>query len=196
MYDAVAAIWHKNPQARVLAGAFNVVSVVNKYGSPAYNDPEFLAVVGPNGGTGNPLRTLIYASKQGNTEAAFKDGTSKTILLSEIVGVDSGVDFRGAWTAGAMGASVFSAALVPNANLPDMIGACDNLANTSVYPCLPERVDGRKQVAAARSAHTGGVVCSMADGSTRFVTEGVAPEVWKALATRAGGQGEPDVDQQ
>jgi prepilin-type processing-associated H-X9-DG protein len=41
---------------------------------------------------------------------------------------------------------------------------------------------------AARSRHPGGVNVLMADGSGQFVEDGVDPAVWKALATRAGGE--------
>ena len=42
--------------------------------------------------------------------------------------------------------------------------------------------------AAARSQHAGGVNVMLGDGSVRFVTNGIAPAVWQALATRAGGE--------
>jgi len=41
---------------------------------------------------------------------------------------------------------------------------------------------------AARSRHPGGVNVVMADGSGQFVSDSVDPAVWKALATRAGGE--------
>jgi prepilin-type N-terminal cleavage/methylation domain-containing protein/prepilin-type processing-associated H-X9-DG protein len=46
--------------------------------------------------------------------------------------------------------------------------------------------------AAARSAHTGGVNILLGDGSVRFVTNGVNPVVWQALATRSGGEAVAD----
>ena len=42
---------------------------------------------------------------------------------------------------------------------------------------------------AARSRHPGGVTVALADGAVRFVPDGVDPDVWKAAATRAGGEG-------
>jgi prepilin-type N-terminal cleavage/methylation domain-containing protein/prepilin-type processing-associated H-X9-DG protein len=42
--------------------------------------------------------------------------------------------------------------------------------------------------AAARSNHTGGVNVLLGDGSVRFVTNGINPVTWQALATRAGGE--------
>jgi prepilin-type N-terminal cleavage/methylation domain-containing protein/prepilin-type processing-associated H-X9-DG protein len=40
----------------------------------------------------------------------------------------------------------------------------------------------------ARSAHSGGVHVLFLDGSTRFVRNGVSLPVWRALASRAGGE--------
>ncbi len=40
----------------------------------------------------------------------------------------------------------------------------------------------------ATSYHTGGVMAATMDGSARFVTDGIARRVWRALATRAGGE--------
>ncbi len=39
----------------------------------------------------------------------------------------------------------------------------------------------------ARSRHAGGVNAVLADGSVRFVRDGVAPATWAALGTRASG---------
>jgi prepilin-type processing-associated H-X9-DG protein len=41
---------------------------------------------------------------------------------------------------------------------------------------------------AARSNHSGGVNVLNADGSVRFVTNGIALVTWRALSTRAGGE--------
>ncbi len=41
---------------------------------------------------------------------------------------------------------------------------------------------------AARSRHTGGVNVLLADGSVRLVNESVAPQTWRALGTRTGGE--------
>ncbi|MCI0461009.1 MAG: DUF1559 domain-containing protein [Gemmataceae bacterium] len=46
---------------------------------------------------------------------------------------------------------------------------------------------GNKGLSTARSNHTGGVNLLLADGSVRFVSDSVSFAVWRALATRAGG---------
>ena len=42
--------------------------------------------------------------------------------------------------------------------------------------------------APATSNHPGGVQMAMSDGSVRFVKDGVYPQTWWAIATRAGGE--------
>ena len=41
---------------------------------------------------------------------------------------------------------------------------------------------------AASSYHTGGVNVGMADGSVRFVTDGINFQAWQAMGSRAGGE--------
>jgi prepilin-type N-terminal cleavage/methylation domain-containing protein/prepilin-type processing-associated H-X9-DG protein len=41
---------------------------------------------------------------------------------------------------------------------------------------------------AARSLHSGGVNLALCDGSVRFIRDAIAPAIWRALATRAGGE--------
>ncbi|MFI5456152.1 MAG: DUF1559 domain-containing protein [Isosphaerales bacterium] len=43
-------------------------------------------------------------------------------------------------------------------------------------------------VLSTTSTHPGGVNASMADGSVRFVGQGIAVDVWRALGTRSGGE--------
>jgi prepilin-type N-terminal cleavage/methylation domain-containing protein/prepilin-type processing-associated H-X9-DG protein len=41
---------------------------------------------------------------------------------------------------------------------------------------------------AARSYHSGGVNVAFADGSTRFISDNIQPQVWRALGTRNGAE--------
>src|SRR5207237_6289099 len=45
-----------------------------------------------------------------------------------------------------------------------------------------------KALSTARSYHTGGVNLLLPDGSVRFVGNGIGLDLWRALATRAGGE--------
>jgi hypothetical protein len=38
------------------------------------------------------------------------------------------------------------------------------------------------------SYHPGGCMMSLADGSTRFITDSIDLNTWRALASRAGGE--------
>jgi prepilin-type processing-associated H-X9-DG protein len=43
-------------------------------------------------------------------------------------------------------------------------------------------------MAMASSAHTSGMNAGFADGSIRFLTQGMDPNVWWAICTPAGGE--------
>jgi hypothetical protein len=112
------------------------------------------------------------------------------LLISEVLGWDSEVDIRGVWTNGSAGASVFTCKQEPNdKQTNDKIVACDTTIPPveSELKCTEHRSDGDTW-AAARSEHPGGVVCSLADGSVRFVSEGVNIDIWREYATRAGAE--------
>ncbi|HVK10041.1 MAG TPA: DUF1559 domain-containing protein [Gemmataceae bacterium] len=85
----------------------------------------------------------------------------------------SATSFRGnrggSWVWGNATANGFTAALPPNAPVPD--GTAHGMGWLS-----------------ARSPFPGGVNCALADGSVRFVRDSIALATWRALATRAGGE--------
>ena len=41
---------------------------------------------------------------------------------------------------------------------------------------------------AARSLHVGGVQAGLGDGSVRFVSENIDPDLWRAVGTKGGGE--------
>jgi len=82
---------------------------------------------------------------------------------------------RGAkWIVGNYGNTLYNHALPPNPPGAD----CTNMTQ-------------QKGRMAARSLHPGGVGVLFCDGSVRFVADGVAPDVWLAAGTRAGGEPVP-----
>jgi prepilin-type N-terminal cleavage/methylation domain-containing protein/prepilin-type processing-associated H-X9-DG protein len=130
------------------------------------------------------------------------DGTANTLFLSE--GLVSNVGPTNGWGGvmgeivyGNMGGALFSASLTPNSSSPDRpIGPCPQDQGDTAYmaPCLslggnawwtPSALLAH---AAARSKHSGGVNVSLGDGSTRFISDNVDLRVWRALATRSGGE--------
>jgi hypothetical protein len=64
-------------------------------------------------------------------------------------------------------------AQVPNGKIPD---------------CLQGALKTPPGITTARSHHFGGVNTLMGDGSVRFVSETLAPAVWRGLGTRNGGE--------
>ena len=139
---------------------------------------------------------------QGTKFGEITDGSSTTLMISEVVGVDSSLDGRGGWALQSMGASNFSAKWEPNAqgagidpetneSLPkhDHIAMCEFRNIPADDPMFCEMYRKDDQVwAAARSRHAGGVNAAMCDASVRFVVDGIDLRTWRALATRDGGE--------
>ena len=141
----------------------------------------------------------LLGSDRGVRIHSVTDGTSNTMLLSELLGANSSWDGRGAWTWAAMGSSAFSAKFLPNAPGVDIVPCYDNSAYPASSPMWvqPDVHAGDDHiqsapysVAAARSNHSGGIVIvGMVDGSVHQVAgDTLDLSVWQAMATRAGGE--------
>lgn len=143
------------------------------------------------------LSKMGYGS--GRKTSHFKDGTSNTMFISEIVAYDAPSygpqDIRGTWTSPAMGASSFSAKFPPNNAGLDVFGGCaypsggragGDYNGDPFYCKKATNLAGEFSSCSPRSRHSGGVVCSMADGSVRFINDNVDVLLFQALATRAG----------
>jgi hypothetical protein len=135
----------------------------------------------------------------GRKTSHFKDGTSNTMFISEILPYDAPsygpADLRGVWVSPAMGASSFSAKFPPNNEGLDVFGGCGypsggrsgGVYDGNIFFCRKGSNIGADQSACSpRSRHQGGVVCSMADSSVRFINDNIDINLFQALATRAG----------
>jgi len=133
---------------------------------------------------------------RGVTFADIKDGTSQTLMLSEIVvpRVNSWGGPIGEIIYGNMGGALFSAALTPNSTSADRpIGPCPQNVADSTYdqPCVSLggnawwTPSGQGAYVGARSRHPGGVNAAMGDGSVRFVSSSIDVLIWRGVATRA-----------
>jgi prepilin-type N-terminal cleavage/methylation domain-containing protein/prepilin-type processing-associated H-X9-DG protein len=91
-------------------------------------------------------------------------------------------DLRGfSWANGEYRTTLYNHARLPNDATIDCIGVLQNTTD-------PARVYAGYGWRTARSRHPGGVNVATADGGVRFVGDGVAAAVWRAAATRAGGE--------
>jgi prepilin-type N-terminal cleavage/methylation domain-containing protein/prepilin-type processing-associated H-X9-DG protein len=114
------------------------------------------------------------------------DGTSNTILFSEIrVGL-GGDDRRGrlwnAWD----GETLFSTAYLPNTLNADACYSCG-----TANPLAPCTAVGSNFVASnqtARSGHPGGVNVAWADGTVRFIPNSVTIAIWQGISTARIGE--------
>jgi prepilin-type processing-associated H-X9-DG protein len=108
-----------------------------------------------------------------------------------------------------VGGALFSTYDTPNSMNPDVVVQCandtsgNNIVQDAHYkaPCISTLPgdspslnnpnawsDYTQWHSAARSKHTGGVNVGMADGSVRFVPNGITLAAWRAMGTRAGGE--------
>jgi prepilin-type N-terminal cleavage/methylation domain-containing protein/prepilin-type processing-associated H-X9-DG protein len=115
------------------------------------------------------------------------DGTSQQLLASETLEmpVAAGDDRRGRMWNCWQGEILFSTVYPPNTTVADSCWACPATPNLHA-PCTTIG-DGPGAVQSARSLHSGGVNVVMADGSTRFIANGINPNTWNLLGSRDDG---------
>jgi prepilin-type N-terminal cleavage/methylation domain-containing protein/prepilin-type processing-associated H-X9-DG protein len=145
---------------------------------------------------------------KGTKITQIADGTSNTIMFSEVVPFGDPLDAasgsspagrnqdsRGAVLFPGPGGNMFVTYTTPNSSTPDRLYHCDNRIPQNHPDKLYCNQITRSQYltdgnlwAAARSKHLGGVNVCFADGSVRFVSDGVNPVTWAAIGTKSGGE--------
>jgi prepilin-type processing-associated H-X9-DG protein len=109
--------------------------------------------------------------------ADVKDGLSTTFFVGERCTTMS----LSAWAGAVTGAQV------PSVRDPASFSGASALVLGHCGPHLPnDRIV--TDADAMSSGHTGGVNFLFGDGSVRFLKNGITPEVFRSLATRAGGE--------
>lgn len=138
-----------------------------------------------NGSRSRPRETTV---------AKLIDGTSKTLMMSEVLKAWSpdDNDWRGD-IQNDDGVFRFHTLLTPNTSAPDIIlnGWFQNTGD----PRMPAVAGGGSaQANAARSRHPGGVNASLFDGSARSFSSDIALDVWMALGSMNGQEAVSSVD--
>jgi prepilin-type N-terminal cleavage/methylation domain-containing protein/prepilin-type processing-associated H-X9-DG protein len=117
----------------------------------------------------------------------FTDGTSNTLLMSEVIMAanDTDFDIRGDFLNDDRPCTMFMTLNTPNSGT-DVSPYC----NGTNYPYNPPCTSAGSAYAhqAARSKHTGGVNALLGDGSVRFIQSGIDLNTWRALGTMNGGE--------
>jgi hypothetical protein len=129
----------------------------------------------------------------------IEDGTSKTLMMSEVVVPRGTIPFGGiyAQTMLSEAGQVFTGYNPPNSFVPDGVGHGRNgalptsLADARYLEAgipLPINLGGSpfSTYIAARSKHEGGVNASRCDGAVGFFSDTIGEVVWRALTTAAG----------
>jgi prepilin-type N-terminal cleavage/methylation domain-containing protein len=122
--------------------------------------------------------------------ADFVDGTSNTLLMSEILMARNDAanpwDIRGDVFNDdpAFVSFQFMTLTTPNSRTPDTNNYCGNSNTDPMMPCA----GGGNQQAIARSRHIGGVHVLMGDGTVRFVSNNLNLATWQGLGTMDGGE--------
>ncbi|QDT75135.1 DUF1559 domain-containing protein [Lacipirellula limnantheis] len=118
--------------------------------------------------------------------AEFTDGTSNTMLLSEVVfpNADEDFDIRGDWLNDDDPCTMFMTINTPNTTVADV----SPFVPSPIDPSDPPYTSAGSSAShkAARSNHPGGVYAAFADGSVRFIQDGIAPTAWQAMGTMNG----------
>jgi prepilin-type processing-associated H-X9-DG protein len=142
----------------------------------------------------NPPRNkrAVFGFRDGAKIADITDGTSNTMAVGEyLTGVpreEYPEDLRGVHWIDAPGFSQLYTQAAPNSSNPDLFSpatVCYDKPERNL-PCAGSTWD--LTTAAARSRHPGGVQVLLADGSVRFIQQGINLATWQALGTIAGGE--------
>jgi prepilin-type N-terminal cleavage/methylation domain-containing protein/prepilin-type processing-associated H-X9-DG protein len=122
--------------------------------------------------------------------AEFTDGTSNTMLLSEVVfpSSDEVYDIRGDFLNDDDPCTQYMTINTPNASVSDVspFTPPDGPNPQPFNPLDPPYAKGSNGHKAARSRHPGGVNVAFADGSVRMIQDGVAIAAWQAMGTMNG----------
>jgi prepilin-type N-terminal cleavage/methylation domain-containing protein/prepilin-type processing-associated H-X9-DG protein len=116
------------------------------------------------------------------------DGSTKTVLASEIITLQNENDGRGImfYPEGPL----YQHNNPPNTSVKDWLRNVMCVNTLPMAPCQTtfSSWDTRQLILSARSYHTGGVNAAFCDGSVRFIRDTIQLDVWKAASSPVGGE--------
>ncbi len=143
--------------------------------------------IGTAGATGYaPYFQSPFGVNTAQPISAFQDGTSNSILHSEVLQVSSSSDQRCEWWNDV--STNFMTYMSPNSTLPDQLsGWC--VSNPVMHePCVGTASSYYYQIIGSRSRHPGGVNSLFADGSVHFIKNTINFYTWQSLGSIKQGE--------
>lgn len=139
---------------------------------------------GPIGPFGYKNRASFGATVPFRTTVArILDGTSSTLLMSELRIPPGEVDDqRGTMFLDPTG-GWFTAAAPPNSGTDRLQWSHINICDNSIFPCTATSDSSDQLQIIARSRHPGGVNAAFCDSSVHFIPDSIDPGVWQELST-------------
>jgi len=149
-----------------------------------------------NGGAGAGYPGLnypgggVFTINIGTKLPAITDGTSSTIMVDELRIGPSANDLRGCWAMGQNGASISAGNGRSDSPGPNIsLNGYDDIQDGDNRPDIGMGVyTNESNQVTAKSKHVGGVNTLFADGSIRYIKNGVDQRTWFLLHSRNDGQ--------
>jgi prepilin-type N-terminal cleavage/methylation domain-containing protein/prepilin-type processing-associated H-X9-DG protein len=133
-----------------------------------------------------PFLQSLFTVNKSRPISAITDGTSTTIMISEVIQASDPSDQRCEWWNDVN--CNFMTFYTPNSTVPDQLsGWCvSNPARNE--PCVGTAPSYYFQSIGSRSRHPGGVNSLFGDGSVHFVKTSISYYTWQALGTIQQGE--------
>ena len=176
-------------------------SIPNSPGTPPLAKSNYLAFFNGQrlidvGNESDRSKQAAFGINRGARIGDVLDGTSNTMLMAEYLR-GTPTDIRGHYWCFAPACGSLFTLLTPNSSAPDILIANSDWCGEGHHqprlnlPCVQSSGGSPAwgdTSAASRSRHPGGVQILLGDGSVRFTSENIDLDVWRGLATIAGGE--------
>ncbi len=186
--DAAGRSWH-HTSYDIYFTRSNYVACFGAH-SMARNSAGTSVINAARGNSGDLTTDGAFQPVEGKALRDFVDGTSNTVLASEVCAGqgdegDSAAtphDARGLWAWPLMGAAIYTHYNTPNTSAPDEMwpGECVDMPERNL-PCNWRGTVEDQHYAAARSRHSGGVNAVFVDGHVTFINDTIDIRTWRYL---------------